>query len=82
MIKFNSKYNLIAKSTEKTLWTRHILDSAQIIKFIENKKDLKIIDFGSGAGFPGIIVSIFDLKNTFHVKLFEKSPVKRFFLKK
>ena len=47
LIKFNSKYNLIAKSTEKTLWTRHILDSAQIIKFIENKKDLKIIDFGS-----------------------------------
>ena len=82
LIKFNSKYNLIAKSTEKTLWTRHILDSAQIIKFIENKKDLKIIDFGSGAGFPGIIVSIFDLKNTFHVKLFEKSPVKRFFLEK
>ena len=82
LIKFNSKYNLIAKSTEKSLWTRHILDSAQIIKFIENKKDLKIIDFGSGAGFPGIIVSIFDLKNTFHVKLFEKSPVKRFFLEK
>ena len=82
LIKFNNKYNLIAKSTEKTLWARHILDSAQIIKFIENKKGLKIVDFGSGAGFPGIIISIFDLKNTFHVKLFEKSPVKRSFLEK
>ena len=79
LLKYNKKYNLIAKSTEKNLWHRHILDSAQIINFLP-KKTIKIDDFGSGGGFPGVIISIFDLKNTFHVKLYEKSPVKLEFL--
>ncbi len=80
LLKFNKKYNLISKSTEKEIWSRHILDSAQIIKFIDPDTK-KIADFGSGAGFPGLIISIYDLKNKFHVKLYEKSPVKRQFLR-
>ena len=40
---FNKKYNLISKATEKEVWSRHILDSAQIIKFIDFKKDLSLI---------------------------------------
>ena len=80
LLKFNKKYNLISKSTEKDIWNRHILDSAQIIKFIDSGTK-KIADFGSGAGFPGLIISIYDLKNKFHVKLYEKSPVKRQFLR-
>ena len=35
VLRENKKYNLIAKSTEKTIWTRHILDSAQLVKFID-----------------------------------------------
>ena len=35
---------------------------------------------GTGAGFPGVVISIFDLENNFHVKLYEKSPIKRKFL--
>ena len=79
LLTYNKKYNLISKSTESVLWHRHILDSAQIIDFLP-KKTLKVDDFGTGAGFPGIIISIFDQNNTFHVKLYEKSPVKREFL--
>lgn len=80
LLKFNKKYNLISKSTEKDIWNRHILDSAQIIKFIDPVTK-KIADLGSGAGFPGLIISIYDLKNKFHVKLYEKSLVKRQFLR-
>ena len=77
---FNKKYNLISKSTEKEVWNRHILDSAQIIKYIDFKKDYILSDFGSGAGLPGAILSIANTNPNFHVKLYEKSPVKRNFL--
>ena len=77
---FNKKYNLISKSTEKDVWNRHILDSAQIIKYIDFKKDHILSDFGSGAGLPGVILSIANTNPNFHVKLYEKSSVKRAFL--
>ena len=77
---FNKKYNLISKNTEKEVWNRHILDSAQIIKYIDFKKDHILSDFGSGAGLPGVILSIANKNPNFHVKLYEKSPVKRAFL--
>jgi len=75
----NQNYNLIAKSTENQIWHRHILDSAQLVKFIDF--DLKsLADLGTGAGFPGLVVEIFNKNKAFHVKLYEKSPVKRKFL--
>ena len=77
---FNKKYNLISKSTENEVWSRHILDSAQIIKYIDFNKDHILSDFGSGAGLPGVIISIANTNPNFHVKLYEKSPVKRSFL--
>ena len=77
---FNKKYNLISKSSEKEVWKRHILDSAQIIKYIDFKNDQILSDFGSGAGLPGVILSIANTNPNFHVKLYEKSPVKRAFL--
>ena len=80
VLKENKKYNLIAKSTENHIWLRHILDSAQLVKFIDfNFKSLA--DLGTGAGFPGLVVEIFNKNKAFHVKLYEKSPVKRRFLK-
>ena len=77
---FNKKYNLISKSTEKEVWSRHVLDSAQIIKYIDFEKDHILSDFGSGAGLPGVILSIANTNPNFHVKLYEKSEVKRNFL--
>ena len=75
----NKKHNLIAKSTENSIWGRHILDSAQLVKFIDFKSHI-LADLGSGAGFPGIVIEIFNKYKDFHVKLYEKSPVKREFL--
>ena len=77
----NKKHNFISRSTETDIWQRHILDSAQLIKFIDFKSG-SLSDLGSGAGFPGIVLAIFNENKNFHVKLFEKSPVKRRFLDK
>ena len=81
LLKANAKYNFIAKSTETHIWLRHILDSAQLIKYI-NFKSGSLSDLGSGAGFPGLILAIYNQNFNFHVKLYEKSPVKRDFLDK
>ena len=81
LLKANSNHNFISKSTEINIWHRHILDSAQLVKFIDFSKG-SLSDLGSGAGFPGMILAIFNKNKDFHVKLYEKSPVKRAFLKK
>ena len=80
LLKFNKKYNLISKSTEKDIWHRHILDSAQLVKFINFNNGSSLSDLGTGAGFPGIVLAIFNKNINFHVKLYEKSRVKTKFL--
>lgn len=80
LITFNKKYNLISKSTESVTWYRHILDSAQIVDFIGFEDGFSVSDMGSGAGFPGIVLSIFNKNSKFHVKLYEKSNIKCDFL--
>ena len=79
LLKANTKHNFISKSTESNIWHRHILDSAQLVKFIDFS-DGSLSDLGSGAGFPGLILALFNPNKNFHVKLYEKSPVKRAFL--
>ena len=79
VLKENKTHNLIAKSTENQIWLRHILDSAQLVKFIDFNSN-SLADLGTGAGFPGLVVAIFNKNKAFHVKLYEKSPVKRKFL--
>ena len=80
LLKVNKKHNFISKSTENVIWHRHILDSAQLVKFIDFSKG-SLSDLGSGAGLPGLILAIFSKSKDFHVKLYEKSPVKRAFLR-
>ena len=80
LIEYNAKYNLISKSTENSIWSRHILDSAQLLKYFNINSDGILTDLGSGAGFPGLVLAIFKKNPQFHVKLIEKSPIKREFL--
>ena len=79
--KANKGFNLIGNSTVNDIWIRHFLDSAQVIDFIE-KNEKTVIDLGSGAGFPGLIISILskDRKIPLKVKLVEKSSKKAKFL--
>ena len=57
IIKHNKHTNLIGKSTIENIWDRHVLDCLQLTKHINNKK-LRIIDLGTGAGLPGVLLSI------------------------
>ena len=81
LIRANKNLNLIGNSTINHIWHRHFLDSAQVIDLIdENQKTL--VDIGSGAGFPGLVLSILDKwrKNSIKIKLIDKSPKKINFL--
>ena len=82
LIKANKKVNLIGNSTIKNIWTRHFLDSVQVIDFID-KNDKTLVDLGSGAGFPGLVLAIAlkDKKIPLKIKLIEKSSKKVKFLK-
>ena len=70
--------NLIGKSTIPTIWTRHILDSAQIEKILPKENDNYItVDVGTGAGFPGMVLAAMGRKD---LLLCEKSKKKNIFL--
>ena len=77
LIQANKSTNLIGNSTIKQIWSRHFLDSVQVIDFID-KNDKTLIDIGSGAGFPGLVLAIVmkDRKYPLRVKLIEKSKKK------
>lgn len=51
-----AEQNLIAASTLESLWSRHILDSAQLVRF-EPRPGASWVDIGSGAGLPGIVIA-------------------------
>ena len=80
----NKKINLISQKTssKKEIIERHIIDSAQIIEFIDLNSNTTV-DIGSGGGLPGIIIAIIlkNIKNNMNVHLYEKSYHKSHFLK-
>ena len=83
IISKNKEINLISCSSENSIKTRHIEDSAQTIDFID-KKEIKICtDLGSGAGLPGIVLAILMKRKNplFKVIFYEKSFHKSNFLK-
>ena len=83
ILRKNKEINLISSSTEKSINTRHIYDSAQTIDFI-NKNDIKVCtDLGSGAGLPSIVLGILmkSKKQGFKLIFYEKSYHKSNFLK-
>ena len=83
LIENNKKMSLISKNTEKIAVKRHYEDCAQLIKYID-KTDQTILDVGTGAGLPGIILEIIkkDHDMSFSTHLVEKSPKKGKFLEK
>jgi 16S rRNA (guanine527-N7)-methyltransferase len=80
LLENNKLFNLIGKRTENRVFSRHFTDSAQIYDLIEDKSE--IIDIGSGAGFPGVIIKILmdSKKIEGNVVLLDKSPKKCKFL--
>jgi len=64
------KFNLISQKSFESIWERHFLDSYQILKLIGNKK--RILDIGSGAGFPAIVCAICSNNNFDLVEINQK----------
>jgi 16S rRNA (guanine527-N7)-methyltransferase len=83
--KRNEEINIISKETSKNevIRVRHIVDSTQVIEFIDLNSNI-ITDIGSGGGMPGIIISIMlkNLKKTTKTYLYERSYHKSAFLRK
>ena len=57
----NTKLNLVGSSTLINSWDRHINDSLQLSEYIPNKNST-IIDLGTGAGIPGVVLAIYGYK--------------------
>jgi len=83
LLEANKSLNLIGNSTINYIWHRHFLDSVQAIDFID-KNQKTLVDLGSGAGFPGLVISVIakDRKIPLKIKIIEKSKKKVIFLKK
>ncbi|SVE22539.1 uncharacterized protein METZ01_LOCUS475393, partial [marine metagenome] len=77
IIQHNIHTNLVGKSTLVDPWSKHILDSLQLVSFIKNKNH-SILDMGTGAGLPGVVLSIAGYKN---VSLVDSNGKKIKFLK-
>ena len=80
----NKEINIISKKTDEkwVIRERHILDSAQIVDFVDLNSNTTC-DLGTGGGMPGLIVAIAmkKIKNTMKINLYEKSHNKCVFLK-
>ena len=80
----NKEINIISKKIQEKrhIRDRHIIDSAQIIDFVDLNHNTTC-DLGTGGGMPGLIVAIFmkKIKNSMKVNLYEKSYRKCIFLK-
>lgn len=57
LLKWNAKINLISEKSSQEIASKHFLDSLTALQFID-KRDARIVDIGSGAGFPGIPLKI------------------------
>ncbi len=77
--KWQQAMNLVARDSLQTLWRRHFADSAQLLPFIPPGS--ACLDFGAGAGFPGLVVAILAADAGTHVHLVESNARKCAFLR-
>ncbi|WP_455480738.1 16S rRNA (guanine(527)-N(7))-methyltransferase RsmG [Bartonella sp. B12(2025)] len=80
IMQWNTHINLVSTTTIPVLWTRHILDSAQIYPL--QNDFMHWCDLGSGGGFPAIVIAIFmKERKTGHIDLVESNGKKISFLR-
>jgi len=78
LLKWQPRINLVAPDTLPTVWHRHFLDSAQLLPLIPESAR-QIVDLGSGAGFPGLVLALCG-EGKFAVDLYEADSRKAAFL--
>ena len=78
----SAKFNLVSKKDKEHIWIRHFHDSLRLIKFLEkNEKKNKILDIGSGAGLPGLPLSMVLNNDLFELVLCESNSKKANFIR-
>jgi 16S rRNA (guanine527-N7)-methyltransferase len=81
LIEWNALHNLVSAKSLETVWQRHVLDSAQLIRFVPDQA-VSLIDLGSGAGFPGLVLAaMLSERAGFHAVVCESIAKKCGFLK-
>lgn len=80
ILRWSPKINLISKSTHHSIWTRHILDSAQLVHHAPVDWS-SWTDLGSGGGFPGLVITILADDQSKSVNLVESDARKCAFLR-
>ncbi len=59
LLEYNNKFNLTAITKIEDIYLKHFYDSLSITKAVDLNQELKILDIGTGAGFPGLVLKIF-----------------------
>ncbi len=77
LLRWQRRVNLIGRGTADDLWRRHVLDSAQLHPLLPSGAE-RIVDIGSGAGFPGLVLAILGVPD---VHLIEANARKCAFLR-
>lgn len=65
---WQNKFNLVSNASLADAWNRHFLDSVQLYKYIPQDAEI-LYDFGSGAGFPGMVLAIMAKEKTPYLKV-------------
>lgn len=80
--KWQKTINLVSRDSLADLWRRHFLDSAQLAELIPGDRPITILDMGSGAGFPGLVLAMLGLDHgrQWSVHLVESDSRKAAFL--
>ena len=59
LVEYNKKFNLTAIKSDEEIYLKHFYDSLTLIKACSLNGNLKLLDIGTGAGFPGLVLKIF-----------------------
>ncbi len=73
----NVRQNLISRASSADLWERHIVDSAQLLRY--GKREANWLDIGSGPGLPGMVLALLDVR---HITLVEPRRLRTAFLER
>jgi 16S rRNA (guanine527-N7)-methyltransferase len=80
LVKWQKVHNLVSAATLDEVWSRHVLDSAQLLALVPDAR--RWIDLGSGAGFPGMVIAILLAETDgAHITLVESNAKKCAFLR-
>ncbi|MDD3028759.1 MAG: 16S rRNA (guanine(527)-N(7))-methyltransferase RsmG [Alphaproteobacteria bacterium] len=73
---WNEKINLVSKNTIPHIWSRHFLDSAQLMRHLPEEAST-LADMGAGAGFPGLVLAILSKERPAPLKVYAIESIKK-----